>query len=100
MLRLSKLALLGYYPEPGEEDTRSQLHGSTLQMPTFFVTSKADCLSLASIVEQFALGFESRAQGLNHIVRCLSGALHCGRHGQRPLDALRTVASYVAGCNS
>ena len=80
--RLFKFALLGYYPEPGEDGMQSQLHGSKLQMPTFFVTSTAERLSLASKAEPFALGLQSRAQGLNRIVRCLSGALHCGRHGQ------------------
>ena len=42
MPRLSKLAVLGYYPEPGEEASQSQLHGAALKMPTLLLMSEAD----------------------------------------------------------
>ena len=76
MPRLSKLALLGYYPEPGEDDRQSQLHGAALKMPTLLLMSEADSLSLASKAKPFAQGLESCAQNLQHLVLFVAQMSH------------------------
>ena len=78
MPRLSKLAVLGYYPEPGEEALQSQLHGAALRMPTLLLMSEADPLSLISKAEPFARGLQSRAQELQHIILVVRHVSHEG----------------------
>ena len=75
---LSKLALLGYYPEPGEDERQSQLHGAALKMPTLLLMSEADPLSLVSKAEPFARGLQSRAQELQHHSLVLPDTSHEG----------------------
>ena len=65
---LSKLALLGYYPEPGEDDRHSQSHGAALKMPTLLLMSEADACSPAAKAKPCARGLESCAQELRHLV--------------------------------
>ncbi len=65
---LSKLALIAYYPEPGEDTCQSQLHAAALKMQTLLLMSHADCLSLAGKADPFASGLRRRGEELEHEV--------------------------------
>ncbi len=69
------VALIGWYPEPGETESNSLAHGCLLRPRVFLLQSRGDTASTWKRAESFCLGLQTKAK---NVVCIVDDASHTG----------------------